>query len=69
MVYGSTVQGAASARELEGTLQAFVATSEMDGSHGDGQLAKHLGDLGGQEGRRLGVWCLRLDKGEAGYSG
>jgi hypothetical protein len=50
VIYGSTMEGAARARELDGALQAFAATVEVDGAHGDGQLAKQLGDLGGQEG-------------------
>ena len=55
VIYGSTIEGAARATELEEALQAFAATVEIDGAHGDGQLAKQLGDLGGQEGWRLGL--------------
>ena len=40
VTYGSTVEGAARATELEVALQAFAATVEVDGAHGDGQLAK-----------------------------
>ena len=54
MIYGSTVEGAARTMELELALQAFAATVEVDDAHGDGQLAKQLGDLGGQEDWRLG---------------
>ena len=50
VIYGSTVEGAARAVELDGALQAFAATVELDGDSGDGQLAKQLGDLGGREG-------------------
>ena len=41
------------AMELGTALQAFASTVEVDGAMGDGQLAKQLGDLGGQEGWRL----------------
>ena len=53
---------AARAVELDGALQAFAATVEVDGASGDGQLAKQLGDLGGQEGWRLGL--VRLVAGD-----
>ena len=46
---------AARAEDLDMALQTFVATVEVDGAQGDGQLAKRLGDLGGQEGWRLGL--------------
>ena len=46
VTYGSTLKGAARTKELDGALQAFAATVEVDGAHGDGQLAKQLGDLG-----------------------
>ena len=55
VIYGSTVEGAARAVELDVALQAFAATVEVDGASGDGQLAKQLGDLSGQEGWRLGL--------------
>ena len=62
MIYGSTVEGAGRAEELGVALQAFVATVEVDGAKGDGQLAKQLGALGGQEGWRLGL--VRLSAGD-----
>ena len=62
MIYGSTAEGAARAVELDMALQAFAATVEVDGAMGDGQLAKQLGDLGGQEGWRLGL--IRLTAGD-----
>jgi hypothetical protein len=40
VIHGSTVEGAARATELGMALQAFAATVEVDGAHGDGQLAK-----------------------------
>jgi hypothetical protein len=42
-------------------LQAFAAKVKVGGSSGDGQLAKQLGDLSGQEG-----WRLRLVRLVAG---
>ena len=50
--------------ELDVALQAFAATVEVDGASGDGQLAKQLGDLNGQEGWRLGL--VRLVAGDLG---
>ena len=52
----------AMAMELGTTLQAFASAVEVDGAMGDGQLAKQLGDLGGQEGWRLGI--IRLTAGD-----
>ena len=49
----STVEGVGRAVELDVALQAFVATVEVDGALGDGQLAMQLGDLGGHNGWRL----------------
>ena len=48
--------------ELSTALQAFAATMEVDGALGDGQLAVQLGNLGGQEGWRLGL--IRLTAGD-----
>ena len=62
MIYGSTAEGAARAVELSTALQAFAATVEVDGALGDGQLAVQLGNLGGQEGWRLGL--IRLTAGD-----
>ena len=62
VVYGSTAEGAARAVELSMALQAFAATVEVDGALGDGQLAVQLGNLGGQEGWRLGL--IRLTAGD-----
>ena len=50
VVDSSTVEGVGRAVELDVALQAFVATVEVDGAWGDGQLAMQLGDLGGQKG-------------------
>ena len=58
----STVEGAGRAMELDTALQAFASAVEVDGAMGDGQLAKQLGDLGGQEGWRLGL--IRLTAGD-----
>ena len=41
---------------------AFASAVEVDGAKGDGQLAIQLGDLGGQEGWRLGL--IRLTAGD-----
>ena len=62
VIYGSTVEGAGRAEELDGTLRAFVAAVEVDGAKGDDLLAKQLDDLGGQEGWRLG--SVRLTAGD-----
>ena len=62
VIYGSTTEGTARAVEVGGALQAFAATVEVDGALGDGQLAIQLGDLGGQEGWRLGL--IRLTAGD-----
>ena len=62
VIYGSTVEGAARAVELDVALQAFAATVEVDGASGDGHLARQLGDLSGQEGWRLGL--VRLVAGD-----
>ena len=50
MIYGNTEEGAGRVVELGVAIQAFVEAVEVDGAKGDGQLAKQLGDLGGQEG-------------------
>ena len=62
MIYGSTAEGAGRAEELDGALQAFAAPVEVAGAKGDGQLAKQLGVLAGQEGWRLGL--VRLSAGD-----
>ena len=62
VIYGSTAEGAARVVELSMALQAFAATVEVDGALGDGQLAVQLGNLGGQEGWRLGL--IRLTAGD-----
>ena len=61
-IRGNTEEGAARAVELDVALQAFAATVEVDGASGDGQLAKQLGNLSGQEGWRLGL--VRLVAGD-----
>ena len=50
VVYSNTVEGAGRAMELDGALQTFAETVEVAGALGDGQPAKQLEDLGGQEG-------------------
>ena len=40
MIYGNTMEGAGRAMELVMALHAFAAAVEVDGSKGDGQLAK-----------------------------
>ena len=50
VIYGNTVEGAGRTIELDMALQAFVAAVETNGAKDDGQLAKQLSDLGGQEG-------------------
>ena len=64
VVDSNTVEGVGRAVELDVALQAFVATVEVDGVLGDGQLAMHaqLGGLGGQKGWRLGL--IRLTAGD-----
>ena len=61
VVYSNTMEGAGRAMELEGALQTFAATVEVAGALGDGQLAKQMEDLGGQQGWRLGL--VRLSAG------
>ena len=58
MIYGYTVEGAGRAVELDVAPQAFAAAVEVDRAKGDGQLAKQLDDLGGQEEWRLGLVML-----------
>jgi hypothetical protein len=62
VIYGNTAEGAGRAEELDVTLQAFAEAVEVDGTKGEGQLAKQLGDLGRQEGWRLGL--VRLTAGD-----
>jgi hypothetical protein len=40
---------------FQALLFKFSDPVDVDGAMGDGQLAKELGDLGGQEGWRLGI--------------
>ena len=62
VIYGDTVEGARRAMELGMAPQASATAVEVDGAMGDGQLAKQLGDLGGQEGWRLGLtWVGQAD--------
>ena len=57
------MEGAGRAIEVDGALQTFAETVEVLGALGDGQLAKKLEDLGGQQGWRLGL--VRLSAGVA----
>ena len=66
MIYGNTVEDVGRAMELDMALQAFAAAVEVNGAKGDDQLAKKLGDLGGQEGWRLGL--VRLAAGGSHYN-
>ena len=61
MVCSDTVEGAGRAIQLDGAFQTFAETVEVAGALGDGQLAKQLEDLGGQQGWRLGL--VRLSAG------